>query len=677
MTPFLSSAFGDAAYDPITQAGYLFGGQGSVATDVWRFEEGLWQPVFPSGPQPPPLANPTIASWPGVGVLVVVAGQTWRWNGQWQNLAPSVSAPSGLLGVTFDPVHNEFLALCTASSSTHTWAFDGNQWSLRTTAWPATLPAQLAMARLAFDANAQRVAAIATYYQFSFSLHWDGANWNLFTSSGAQRGFSLAPTPTGGLLVSGGFLFPFYLGETKLWDGQQWLVTPGRPPFHSVSYAWLDSTRQRTVIVSGGFGSWEWDGSVWSQPPAGVGPTAVNTTCYDSWRGELLQLGGANFVQSSDLWLRNGSGAWRMVPSTPPHPAPRRSHACAFDSRRGRMVIIGGSTLALGGGSPSPVDLNFTWEWDGATWHMIAGPLQPTSPYNLDEATMAYDPLLDRCVLFGGIARQYGSGTATPRNDTYEWNGSVWQQRQPVMVPPIAGPNVRAVMNFDPALGGCVLAIGDTRFVWLGGNWVVVPTPPVPGTMPTLGFDRAREVWVAAAWNGGFELRNGQWVAIPLAAAHSFDLARGAFVVLGSGHWYEIGDPAAARLEPFGSACPGSGGRPVLHGERPFRVGTSRTVSLSQVLAPTAFVGVLGADQGQFAGLALPLDLGPLGMPQCVLHTPIAATLGVVGMDWTIVVPAAPQLVGAAVRLQAFVVDALANPAALVSSNGLRVRIGV
>jgi hypothetical protein len=38
---------------------------------------------------------------------------------------------------------------------------------------------------------------------------------------------------------------------------------------------------------------------------------------------------------------------------------------------------------------------------------------------------MAYDPLLDRCLLFGGIVRQPSSGgPGTPRNDTWEWNGA-------------------------------------------------------------------------------------------------------------------------------------------------------------------------------------------------------------------------------------------------------------
>jgi hypothetical protein len=194
-----------------------------------------------------------------------------------------------------------------------------------------------------------------------------------------------------------------------------------------------------------------------------------------------------------------------------------------------------------------------------------------------------------------------------------------------------------------------------------------------------LTFDASREVTVASTSTGVHELRNGAWQQVStqaFGASGAFDLGRGTFVMADEVYWYEAGDAAAATLAPFGVGCPGSAGTPVLHGEEPFRIGTTRTVHLANAPVGAPFFGMLGGDVGSYLGQPLPIDLGAAGMPQCALHTEIAAYELRGGADWTIGVPGTAPLLGLVFRLQAFVFDAPANALGATTSNGLRLRIG-
>ena len=69
----------------------------------------------------------------------------------------------------------------------------------------------------------------------------------------------------------------------------------------------------------------------------------------------------------------------------------------AFDGYLGGVVLFGGAT--------TPGDqFNNTWLWDGANWIKLH---PASSPVGRWAAAMAYDPLDQGLVLFGG----YGVGT--------------------------------------------------------------------------------------------------------------------------------------------------------------------------------------------------------------------------------------------------------------------------
>ncbi|MEZ6036078.1 MAG: hypothetical protein R3F29_01270 [Planctomycetota bacterium] len=691
---FVPGAAACAGYDPVSGEAWLLQASAAGPLTMWRFDDGLWTPVTQPAAQPPTLG--ATCSWPGHGLLVQGVG-TWTWNGTtWTQLA-TAHQPPNVLGMDFDPLHGVVVALCTGLE---TWTFDGVDWQQVATAWPSGGPPVM-VARLAWEPVTQAMVALAGMTVSSWLpgcplYRWNGTAWAMVTN-GSNPGFSLTSVPGHGVFASGGFTFPFYWGVTGLWSGGAWQppVASGLtnvPGARATSLSWYDSGRGRLCVTSGlgtaptsggfppAFGAWYWDGVTWTQPAWGTGPRFAAAQAYDSWRGQLLQFGGdyAFGYEHGDLWARDADGLWTQLPGGPPA---RHRHACAFDTWRGRLVVTGGSHLESGSGSEFAVDSNSTWQWDGTAWSSAATSPQWSASGTTGrlDAAMAFDAVRGRCVLFGGL---YGSGaplSTLPVNDTWQWDGAAWSQMSPLHTPPaVAQPS----MWFDAATGCCVLW-ADGLWSWDGSDWTALSAPSLPSVMRVVGFDAAREVVVAVAGPSNalttYELHAGAWLPVSTTTpvfGSAFDLGRGAFAAVDEAYWFDVGDASASAIAPFGEGCVGSNGTPVLHGEHPFRVGSTRAVQLANGPVGGAWFGVLGPDVDLWAGAQLPLDLAPLGAPQCFAHTGIEAFVLVTASEWTIVVPSATQLLGAQVRLQALVLDVAANALGATTSNGVRVRVG-
>jgi hypothetical protein len=367
-SPFVVQGSAIAGYDPVSGEAYLFRG-----SEAWRFDEAVWNRV-PTPGSAAPVFGPS-CSWPGHG-LMVVAGTTWVWNGAAWAQTVTAHSPTGLFGLDWDPARGVAVGLGVALD---TWEFDGVDWFLRTTAWPAGGP-PVSEAKIAFDPIRQRTMAVAGLDYGGpngFSTYeWDGATWSLRGPSAAHYGFALSSVPGRGVVISGGGQFPFYFGPTSLWNGTQWIgVGTGAPFPRPTSLSWFDSARGRLVITSGlgtnsispasagAFGVWYWDGSQWSRPVVGDGPPFYAPAAWDSWRGRLLRYGGMQNVgmELDELWSRDSAtGVWSMLG---PGPGARANHVCAFDSRRGRLVVFGGSHFDSGSGADYLVDPLRTSEW--------------------------------------------------------------------------------------------------------------------------------------------------------------------------------------------------------------------------------------------------------------------------------------------------------------------------
>jgi len=253
----------------------------------------------------------------------------------------------------------------------------------------------------------------------------------------------------------------------------------------------FDPGRSRYVARLLGAGTWEWDGSSWGLRATGADFVAARfiAMAYDG-RGILVFGGTGNTASPSpnETWRWDGQ-AWRQLQS-PASPSARYWSAMAYDSGRDRLVLFGG--WASG-------SLGDTWEWDGSTWtqRAVAGP-----PARSRHA-MTYDATRGRVLLCGGWTGGY---IGTPVHDTWEWDGTSWQQLA------TDGALTEGSLAFDVDRGRAVLAgISGTvaTLEWDGVAWTQqMPAHPPTGFAVNLAFDAVRRRVVAMtaigleAWDG-------------------------------------------------------------------------------------------------------------------------------------------------------------------------------
>lgn len=112
----------------------------------------------------------------------------------------------------------------------------------------------------------------------------------------------------------------------------------------------------------------------------------------------------------------------------------------AFDPVRDQTVLFGG--IKTGG-----VYSAETWVWNGSTWAKLT---PATSPSARAAASMAWDPVAQKVFLFGG---QTSASVAV--NDVWAWNGTTWALQTTTGGPPVA--RSEAAMAYDPVREGMVV----------------------------------------------------------------------------------------------------------------------------------------------------------------------------------------------------------------------------
>jgi Kelch motif len=246
-----------------------------------------------------------------------------------------------------------------------------------------------------------------------------------------------------------------------------------------------DGQSSSLVLFGGHQGSidfgdtWEFSSGGWTNvtPPA---PNGTNTptarfgasVAYDNVSGEIVLFGGMGprgFDNDTWTWTTTG---WHEVP-TAVAPSARDYAAMAFDARLGVVVLFGGNNLT---GARSD-----TWEFNGVSWTNVTTSVltPPTARY---EAGVAYDPVEQAVVLFGGF------GTGGVRHDTWTFNGSGWRDLGYLNLTNSPPGRLDPQMTFDP-LGGTVVLYGGAGLknarwgdVWRfsAGNWTNVSSSAGP-----------------------------------------------------------------------------------------------------------------------------------------------------------------------------------------------------
>lgn len=256
------------------------------------------------------------------------------------------------------------------------------------------------------------------------------------------------------------------------------LVTPAAAPeprsMHVMAY---DAGRQRMVVFGGSSiagnwtNTWEFDGATWTEVTTSNAPgqrTGARMT-YDATRAVVVLFGGHDGTNHlSETWEYDGSD-WTDV-TVGGGPSARGAPAFVFYPGRGGIVLFGGYDGSVRAD---------TWLYNGA-WSQLN---PPATPPPRDNAAAAYDALRGRLVLFGGF------GAVNVLDDTWEYTGNTWIERQPVVVPPA---RYAAGLGYTHTLGqtlGMVVLFGgfDTALLadtWEfdGTNWVETTPSGSPST---------------------------------------------------------------------------------------------------------------------------------------------------------------------------------------------------
>lgn len=213
----------------------------------------------------------------------------------------------------------------------------------------------------------------------------------------------------------------------------------------------------------------------WQQqsPPSSPSSRAEMGFVYDSYRRVIVAIGGSQgSTEYAETWEYSGNTWTNKL--TAHFPGARNRPAIAYDPDRRVSILFGGST---------PGDTRFfndTWEYDGIDWKQKQ--LQnPPSPRN--GATMVYDPVRRKMLLFGGYRYQNGFVFF---NETWEYDGIQWSQLSPANRP---AERETAAMVYDSHRNRVILfgggrAAGSTVFgdtwVWNGANWTQISPPSSP-----------------------------------------------------------------------------------------------------------------------------------------------------------------------------------------------------
>jgi hypothetical protein len=141
----------------------------------------------------------------------------------------------------------------------------------------------------------------------------------------------------------------------------------------------------------------------------------------------------------------------------------------------------------------------------------------------------------------------------------------------------------------------------------------------------------------------------------------------------------------AAAFNTFGSGCKGPAGTPKMTAVQNSLPLLGKQFQLSLKSLPdglyNSVFGVAGLSKTKWKAAQLPMDLGVLGMPGCMMYVSpdhmeaIQKNNGGVA-TWTMSVPNVSSLVGSTVYLQAWAVDVGANPGAVVVTNAGEAKLG-
>jgi hypothetical protein len=484
-------------YDFANDRTVLFGGMDAsraMLNDTW-FWNGMEWSADDSPIRPPARSDAAITYDLLRGRIILFGGQqrgvgllqdTWEHDGsRWIPMQTATTPGPNAPVMTYDIVRGVAVMITHAGilgSPVSTWEWDGNDWTLRATSGPTSSSND----SMAYDFTRRRAVLIGGVGNEQSVWEWDGGSWQqrLVPAAPSRLDPAVHYNPASGEVeVFGGIDFRMSStsvmqggsrSDTHSWDGTTWRRRHGdlRPAGRQGHVLSADPLGR--VLLFGGLrpqpstsDTWTWDGNRWTEhmPTTSPRPLVDAGAVLDAARSETLLFGGnSSGTLSAELWAWNGN-TWSLRDAGT-GPVGRFEPALAFDVGRLVTVLFGG--FARQGTAMQP--LGDTWEWDGSAWLRRT---PSTSPSPRAGAAIAYDPLRQRTVLFGGRS---GFTASHQLDDTWEWDGLAWQRMTPTVSPTaLLSPS----LHFDPSTNRMLLIgtmVSTTPFetqVWhySGGTW--------------------------------------------------------------------------------------------------------------------------------------------------------------------------------------------------------------
>jgi hypothetical protein len=239
-------------------------------------------------------------------------------------------------------------------------------------------------------------------------------------------------------------------GESTAWRyvGQGGWVQLASEPVAMFGPASFDSSLNRVVLVGAlsngqptqndliydpGTNRWRMAASP-NRPSNVMGAEFAFSTKSD----QALLFGGLDLtagVLNNDTWIYDlRTDAWsRKTPAV--SPPPRTFSAMTYDEKSDRFILFGG------GGENSGLGDTWAYDMSADTWTNMK---PTTSPPSRVYHAMAYEPVSNRIVLFGGVVEETAdesTNSERPLGDTwaYDPNGNVWTQLSTSTAPSARG----------------------------------------------------------------------------------------------------------------------------------------------------------------------------------------------------------------------------------------------
>lgn len=271
-----------------------------------------------------------------------------------------------------------------------------------------------------------------------------------------------------------------------------------------------------------------WDGTKWSEvaTTGGPPPRAGHAMAWDEARSQLVLFGGSdNVTVLADTWTFDGQAWTQHATGAAAHPPARLNTRMAYDPKRQRVVLFSGQDSGPGGA----INLQDTWEWDGASWVDVTG--TGPKPDGRGHHAMQWDPVRERVMMMSGARHFSPIPPGSTLADQWEWDGTQWSRLEPAGARPPARTAPSLSFDFDRKVMVLYGGFDDTDlsdlWEWNGQTWVDRAQLPLPRTdfaFAQAGPGKEAVLFGGYVSAGGIYLRDtfrfvvGQWVRVTGAA---------------------------------------------------------------------------------------------------------------------------------------------------------------